>query len=141
MATAGAELSADHQTTHADRMRVVEISIAGALGLLLTIMMTALVGHGIIRRLAELRRSAFALAEQQLPTVVSKLRQGESVDVAAEAPPIRAGSDEIGQVGQAFDSVRQTAIRAAMDEARLRQSINDVFATWPDATSRCCTAS
>jgi signal transduction histidine kinase len=127
VATAEAELAADHQTTHADRVRVVETSVGGVLGLLLTILVSALVGRGIIRRLAGLRRSALALAEQQLPTVVSKLQQGASVDIEAEAPPIRGGSDEIGQVGQAFDSVRQTAIRAALEEARIRQSVNDVF--------------
>jgi anti-sigma regulatory factor (Ser/Thr protein kinase) len=49
------------------------------------------------------------------------------VDVAAEAPPLRVGSDEIGQVGQAIDTVRQTAIRSAIDEARVRQGVNDMF--------------
>ncbi len=59
--------------------------------------------------------------------MVARLRRGESVDVAAEAPPIRVGSDEIGQVGQAIDAVRQTAIRSAIDEARVRQGVNDMF--------------
>ncbi len=49
------------------------------------------------------------------------------MDVAAEAPPLRVGSDEIGQVGQAIDTVRQTAIRSAIDEARVRQGVNDMF--------------
>jgi hypothetical protein len=40
---------------------------------------------------------------------------------------LRIGRDEIGRVGQAFDLVRQTAIRAAVEEARLRQGLNDVF--------------
>jgi signal transduction histidine kinase len=124
---ASAELAVDHQTTHQAWVRVAETSIAGLLGLILTILVTSLVGRGIIRRLGGLRRSALALAEEQLPSVVSRLRRGESVDVAAEAPPIRAGGDEIGQVGQAFDTVRQTAIRAAVEESRLRQGISDVF--------------
>ena len=47
--------------------------------------------------------------------------------MAAEAPPLRVGRDEIGRVGQAFDLVRQTAIRAAVDEAKLRRGLNDVF--------------
>jgi Histidine kinase-, DNA gyrase B-, and HSP90-like ATPase len=59
--------------------------------------------------------------------VVARLRRGESVDVAAEAPPIRVGNDEIGQVGQAIDAVRQTAIRSAVEEARVRQGVNDMF--------------
>ena len=59
--------------------------------------------------------------------MVGRLRRGENVDVNAEAPALRIGRDEIGRVGQAFDLVRQTAIRAAVEEARLRQGLNDVF--------------
>ena len=47
--------------------------------------------------------------------------------MAAEAPTLRVGDDEIGQVGQAFDAVRQTAIASAVEEAELRQGVNDVF--------------
>ena len=59
--------------------------------------------------------------------MVGRLRRGENVDVNAEAPALRVGRDEIGRVGQAFNLVRQTAIRAAVDEAKLRQGLNDVF--------------
>ncbi|MBV9383256.1 MAG: nitrate- and nitrite sensing domain-containing protein [Streptosporangiaceae bacterium] len=124
---AGAELAHDHTTTHGAWVRVAETSILGLLGLILTILATSLVGRGIIRRLGGLRSSALALAEEQLPSVVSRLRHGETVDIAAEAPPIRTSGDEIGQVAQAFDTVRQTAVRAAVEESRLRQGINDVF--------------
>src|SRR5204863_2100 len=79
------------------------------------------------RRLGGLERNALQLAENQLPDVVGRLRRGENVDVNAEAPALRIGRDEIGRVGQAFDLVRQTAIRAAVEEARLRQGLNDVF--------------
>ena len=40
---------------------------------------------------------------------------------------MHVGNDEIGQVGQAIDAVRQTAIRSAIDEARVRQGVNDMF--------------
>ena len=99
----------------------------GALGLLLTLIVTIWLARSINRRLTTLRRSALLLAQEQLPSVVSRLRRGESVDVAAEAPTLRVGNDEIGQVGQAFDAVRQTAIASAVEEAKLRQGVNDVF--------------
>jgi signal transduction histidine kinase len=108
-----------------DRLWVV--SAVGALGLILTLLVTIGLGRSINRRLTELRKSALTLAQEQLPAVVSRLRRGEPVDVAAEAPPIRVGSDEIGQVGQAIDAVRQTAIRSAIDEASIRQGVNDMF--------------
>ena len=94
---------------------------------ILTLIVSLLLSRSINRRLSTLRRSALTLAEEQLPSVVSRLRRGESVDVAAQAPPLSVGSDEIGQVGQAIDTVRQTAIRSAIDEARVRQGVNYMF--------------
>jgi len=122
-----AQLAVDHQITHAAWVRVAYTSGIALAGLLLTIIMTTLVGRGIIRRLRGLETNALELAENKLPDVVGRLRRGDDVDVAAEAPPLRVGGDEIGRVGQAFDLVRQTAIRSAVEEARLRRGINDVF--------------
>jgi signal transduction histidine kinase len=120
-------ITADHRIARAAWVRVAIVSSVGLLGLLVTILVTTLVAHGIIRRLASLERNALQLAEVQLPDVVTRLRRGENVDVNAEAPALRVGRDEIGRVGQAFDLVRQTAIRAAVDESKLRQGLNDVF--------------
>jgi signal transduction histidine kinase len=120
-------IKADHRIAHAAWVRVAVVCGLGLLGLLVTILVTTLVARSIIRRLGGLERNALQLAEKQLPDVVSRLRHGENVDVNAEAPPLRVGRDEIGRVGQAFDLVRQTAIRAAVEEARLRQGLNDVF--------------
>jgi signal transduction histidine kinase len=120
-------IKADHRIAHAAWVRVAIVCGAGLLGLLITIVVTTLVARSIIRRLGGLERNALQLAEVQLPDVVGRLRRGDNVDVNAEAPPLRIGRDEIGRVGQAFDLVRQTAIRAAVEEARLRQGINDVF--------------
>jgi signal transduction histidine kinase len=109
------------------KRRLWAVSIVGAVGFLLTLLVTILLGRSINRRLTVLRTSALTLAREQLPAVVARLRRGESVDVAAEAPPVHEGNDEIGQVGQAIDAVRQTAIRSAIDEARVRQGVNDMF--------------
>ncbi len=109
------------------KRRLWAVSLVGAAGFLLTLLVTILLGRSINRRLSVLRTSALTLAREQLPAVVARLRRGESVDVAAEAPPVHVGNDEIGQVGQAIDAVRQTAIRSAIDEARVRQGVNDMF--------------
>jgi len=127
VSAADAMMGIDHQSTHTAWVKVAVVSGAGLLGLLVTILVTTLVGRGIIRRLSGLERSALALAETQLPDVIARLRRGEDVDVAAEAPPLRVGRDEIGRVGQAFHLVRQTALGAAVDEVRLRRGLNDVF--------------
>ncbi len=90
---ARAELVSDHQFSRSAWTRVAVTSGIALLGLLLTIVMTTLVARGIIRRLRGLERSALTLAEQQLPDVIARLRRGEDVDVAQEAPPLQAGSD------------------------------------------------
>jgi signal transduction histidine kinase len=120
-------IKADHQIAHSAWVRTAIVCGGGLLGLLVTILFTTLVARAIIRRLRDLERNALQLAEVQLPDVVGRLRRGESVDVNAEAPALRVGRDEIGRVGQAFDLVRQTAIGAAVDEAKVRQGLNDVF--------------
>ena len=127
VAIADAVLVADHQISRSAWIKVAVVGGIALLGLLITILMTTLVARGIIRRLRGLERSAITLAEKQLPDVIARLRRGEDVDVASEAPALRVGRDEIGRVGQSFDLVRQTAIRAAVDEARLRRGLNDVF--------------
>jgi signal transduction histidine kinase len=128
VAVADSILVADHQLSHSAWVTVAVAGGLGLLGLLITIVLGTLIGRGIIRGLRELESSALTLAEGQLPDVVGRLRRGDDVDVAAEAPPLRTGRrDEIGRVSQAFDLVRQTAIRSAVDEARLRRGLNDVF--------------
>jgi signal transduction histidine kinase len=127
IAVANDVLAADHQNSHSAWVRVAVTSGFALLGLLITILVSTLVARSIIRRLNGLEQSARTLAEDQLPDVIARLRRGEKVDVAAEAPPLRTGGDEIGRVGQAFELVRQTAIRAAVEESRLRQGLNDVF--------------
>jgi len=125
--TASAVLTANESPAIDAKRRVWETGAIGAAGLILTLIVTILLGRSINRRLTVLRRSALTLAEEQLPAVVARLRRGEDVDIAAEAPSLRVGGDEIGQVGQAIDTVRQTAIRSAVEEARLRRGVNDVF--------------
>jgi signal transduction histidine kinase len=79
------------------------------------------------RRLRALRDAADDLAIQRLPGVVERLGRGDHVDVSAEAPPLEAGPDEIGQVAAAFNRVQETAVRVAIEQAELRQGVRDVF--------------
>jgi signal transduction histidine kinase len=127
LAAATGTLSTDFGNAHSARNRIYVIGAFSLAGLLLTLLVTILLGRSINRRLTVLRRTATALATEHLPGVVARLRRGENVDVAAAAPPLRVGADEIGQVGQAFDMVRQTALRSAVEESRLRQGVNDMF--------------
>ncbi|HMH94406.1 MAG TPA: nitrate- and nitrite sensing domain-containing protein [Streptosporangiaceae bacterium] len=106
----------------------------GLAAIIFSIIFSILVGRGLISQLKGLRLSALELANDRLPSVIRRLRDGENVDVAAETPALEAGtaeaprtSDEIDQVQEAFNIVQRTAIEAAVDEANLRRGISDVF--------------
>ncbi|HZE32861.1 MAG TPA: nitrate- and nitrite sensing domain-containing protein [Actinoallomurus sp.] len=109
---------------------ILRVILAGALGLVAVVaslILSLWVGRSVIRELTGLRRAALDLANERLPGVIRRLRRGEEVDVAAEAPPLSFSTREIDQVGQAFNAARRTAIQGAVEESALRRSISEVF--------------
>ncbi|RKN42025.1 nitrate- and nitrite sensing domain-containing protein [Micromonospora endolithica] len=109
---------------------LVRLAAAGLLGLaavVVAIVVALRVGRSLAARLTAVRTAALETAEHRLPDVVARLRRGEQVDVAREAPPLEYGADEIGQVGRAFTQVQRTAVQAAVDEVALRRGLNEVF--------------
>jgi signal transduction histidine kinase len=109
---------------------IARLVLAGGLGLLAVIaayIVSITTARSLIRQLERLRDAARDLAGNRLPLVVDRLSAGEPVDVAADAPPLKFGNDEIGQVGQAFNAVQETAVRAAVQQAELRRGVRDVF--------------
>ncbi|WP_433244807.1 nitrate- and nitrite sensing domain-containing protein [Actinomadura nitritigenes] len=109
---------------------ILRLLLAGGLGLLAvvaSIVVSITTARALVRQLERLRIAAWELAEQRLPGVVERLGHGEKVDVSVEAPPLQFGSDEIGQVGRAFNAVQETAIRTAVEQAELRRGIRDVL--------------
>src|SRR5580700_5113299 len=108
-------------------LRLFLVGGLGLLAIILSIIISVWIGRGLVQQLAALRRSALDLANKRLPSVVERLRAGQEVDVSAEAPPLESSGDEIGQVREAFNAVQRTAVEAAVDEARLRNGISDVF--------------
>jgi signal transduction histidine kinase len=107
--------------------RVILAGVLGLVAVLASLILAIWLGRSVIRDLTDLRREALDLANTKLPGVVRRLRSGEQVDVAAEAPPLSFSTEEIDQVGQAFNAARRTAIQGAVEEAALRQSISEVF--------------
>ncbi|NEA26208.1 nitrate- and nitrite sensing domain-containing protein, partial [Actinomadura bangladeshensis] len=109
---------------------ITRVVLAGALGLVAvaaSLVLAVWVARSVVRELARLRREALDLADVRLPGVIRRLRRGEEVDVAAEAPPLAFGTREIDQVGDAFNAARRTAIQGAVEEATLRRNVSDVF--------------
>ncbi|GAA3142483.1 nitrate- and nitrite sensing domain-containing protein [Planomonospora alba] len=113
---------------------VARIALAGGAGLaavVVSIIVSVRFGRRLAGELAWLRTAALDLANTRLPRLVARLRRGEEVDVAAEAPPIEAGaaggSAEVLDVAQAFGAVQRTAVEAAVGQANLRRGVSQVF--------------
>ncbi|MBX7266093.1 sensor histidine kinase [Micromonospora sp. Llam7] len=109
---------------------IVRLILAAGLGLLAVIasvVVSITTARALVQQLQRLRDAAFQLANERLPSVVERLGRGDQVDVAKEAPPLRFGDDEIGQVGRAFNVVQETAVRTAVEQAELRRAVRDVF--------------
>ncbi|GAA3582954.1 nitrate- and nitrite sensing domain-containing protein [Nonomuraea rosea] len=107
------------------------IGLVLALGLAVVVASLALsyrFGRSLIDELRRLQASAVELAEQRLPWLVERLRRGEDVDPATEAPGLdRAETAEVDRVVHAFSAVRRTAVEAAVGQATLRKGVGQVF--------------
>lgn len=111
------------------------VVIIGSLVALLTIIASivaarrvssTLVDGAVINRLRQLRDVSRELTDR-LPTIVQRLRDGETVDVEAELPDLHYGDDEIGELADAYNASHHAAVHAAVNQARAREGIRAVF--------------
>jgi signal transduction histidine kinase len=113
-----------------DRL-VTEAVLAGGLGLAAVVASVFLLvwfGRKVTGDLGRLNDSVRGMAEERLPRVVERLRRGDDVDVLAESPPpLPSSVQEISQVAESFGTVQAAAVAAAVDQARLRKAVNQVF--------------
>ena len=112
------------------RITGLRLLLSAGLGLMVvvaSIIVSLLVGRGLMRELSALRRSAEDLADDRLPQMMGKLATDGNPDVAEEPLDIKVKTTEIAQIRDAFVKVQRTAVDAAVGQAQLRQSIADVF--------------
>jgi signal transduction histidine kinase len=131
-AEVGIAVTSSQENGQAADAIILRLLLVGGAGLIAVIVSSILLlgfGNRISRELVRLRAAAATLAGERLPSVVSRLRAGQAVDVAAEAPKLDLGTRtrEVTDTADAFSIVQRTAVEAAVDQARLRKSINLVF--------------
>ncbi|MEV4976184.1 nitrate- and nitrite sensing domain-containing protein [Streptomyces scopuliridis] len=118
---------------HIDPVRddiFLRVGFAAALGLvalLVSIIVSVRVGRDLIRDLSRLRKEAHEVSGVRLPSVMRRLAAGEPVDVETEAPRLDYERDEVGQVGQALNTLQRAAVEAAVKQADLRRGVSEVF--------------
>jgi hypothetical protein len=102
-------------------------AILGLLAFVVSVFVSVRIGRGLVRDLSRLRNDAQEASSVRLPSVMRRLGAGEQVDVEREAPRMQHGTDEMGQVGQALNTLQRAAVEAAVRQAELRQGVSDVF--------------
>ena len=131
-AETAARLGVTSGDTHAGDIILLRLILVGGAGLLAVVVSSILLlrfGNRITGELTGLRGAARALAGERLPNVVERLRAGDEVDVAAEAPPLALGTRtrEVTETADAFSVVQRTAVEAAVEQAQLRKAVSLVF--------------
>lgn len=109
---------------------LVRAGVAGVLGflaLLVSVFVSVRIGRELVRDLSRLRKDAHEVSGVRLPSVMRRLAAGEQVDVETEAPHLQYERDEIGQVGQALNTLQRAAVEAAVKQADMRRGVSEVF--------------
>lgn len=109
---------------------IVKAAVAGLLGLaalLFSLVLSVRVGRGLIRDLRQLRLEAHEASGVRLPSVMRRLSVGEQIDVETEVPRLEYDKNEIGDVGQALNTLQRAAVEAAVKQAELRAGVSEVF--------------
>ncbi|MEU7089739.1 nitrate- and nitrite sensing domain-containing protein [Streptomyces achromogenes] len=119
-----------------DRMRPVAVGVIaqaavvgllGLIALLVSIVLSIRIGRALIRDLRQLRLEAHEASGVRLPSVMRRLSAGEQVDVETEVPRLEYDKNEIGEVGQALNTLQRAAVEAAVKQAELRAGVSEVF--------------
>ncbi|USQ89705.1 nitrate- and nitrite sensing domain-containing protein [Streptomyces phaeoluteigriseus] len=108
-------------------VKAVVAGVFGLIALLVSLVLSVRIGRGLIRDLRQLRLEAHEASGVRLPSVMRRLSAGEQIDVETEAPRLEYDKNEIGEVGQALNTLQRAAVEAAVRQAELRSGVSEVF--------------
>ncbi|GLU48142.1 sensor histidine kinase [Nocardiopsis ansamitocini] len=78
-------------------------------------------------RLGRLRQDTLDLSGTELPQIMHRLERGETIDLERQPRCLDYGTDEVGQVADAFNTAQRRAVGAAVKQAEIREGANRVF--------------
>ncbi|MET9735051.1 nitrate- and nitrite sensing domain-containing protein [Streptomyces sp. NPDC006458] len=108
-------------------VQAVIAAVLGLIALLASLVVSVRIGRALIRDLRQLRLDAHEASGVRLPSVMRRLSSGEQVDVETEVPRLEYDKNEIGEVGQALNTLQRAAVEAAVKQAELRAGVSEVF--------------
>jgi signal transduction histidine kinase len=116
--------------SHAAEVRQRWYIVLAATTLVAALVITWLVSRSITRPLRSLTRQATAMADHRLPEAVIDILDtplGEDVEVPEVDPVAVHTRDEVSDVAEALNTVQDTALDLAVEQAVLRRNIADSF--------------
>jgi signal transduction histidine kinase len=116
--------------SHAAEVRQRWYIVLAVTTLAAALAITWLVSRSITRPLRSLTRQATAMADHRLPEAVLDILEtplGEDVDVPEVDPVTVHTRDEVADVAEALNTVQDTALDLAVEQAVLRRNIADSF--------------
>ncbi|MFI0965459.1 nitrate- and nitrite sensing domain-containing protein [Streptomyces sp. NPDC021080] len=108
-------------------LQAVGVGVVGLIALLISLVMSVRIGRSLIRDLRRLRMEAHEASGVRLPSVMRRLSAGEQVDVETEVPRLEYDRNEMGEVGQALNTLQRAAVEAAVKQSELREGVSEVF--------------
>ncbi|MFC8434405.1 nitrate- and nitrite sensing domain-containing protein [Streptomyces sp. NPDC057253] len=108
-------------------IKAAAVGVLGLIALLFSLILSVRVGRTLIRDLRQLRLEAHEASGVRLPSVMRRLSVGEQVDVETEVPRLEYDKNEMGEVGQALNTLQRAAVEAAVKQAELRAGVSEVF--------------
>ncbi|MET9409374.1 nitrate- and nitrite sensing domain-containing protein [Streptomyces sp. NPDC002935] len=108
-------------------LKAVVAGVIGLIALLISLVMSVRIGRSLIRDLRRLRLEAHEASGVRLPSVMRRLSAGEQVDVETEVPRLEYDRNEMGEVGQALNTLQRAAVEAAVKQSELREGVSEVF--------------
>ena len=114
------------QASGANRTALITALLTG-LALLLAIGLGLAVSRLLVKPIRQVRDGALAVAHEELPETVRRIRAGQDPGVITTIPVTT--HEEMGQLARAVDDLHGTAVRLAQDESELRSRVADMFVT------------
>jgi len=124
--TAIADRVARQEAATASRQRTT--LIAGGAVLLLVIAVLVLAVLNIVRPIRRLTREANRTATERLPAAIAAIKQQEAGAPPPVLPAFRSGTqDELSDLGEALNSLQDSALRQAVDQHRADRETADML--------------
>jgi signal transduction histidine kinase len=114
-----------------DQQVITDFVVVVVIGLVIIIAGVTLMGlfaRRVARDITDLEATARHLADEEMPQLMERLRQGEQGVVPAEVSlRLHTKTEEVARAEAAIASLQHTAVAAAANEASLRNGIGQVF--------------